>query len=71
MAKPKREAIVSERICKNGRKAYVVSYCLAKKRTILSPWLDYGVYFQPNDAEIVRDMIENGELDLMILQENE
>ena len=69
MSKTKRKANISERICNNGRKVYIVSYCLSEKPSIYKPWIDYGVYFHPNDAEIVKELIESGELELMVLNE--
>lgn len=55
----------------NGRKVYIVSYCLSEKVSIHKPWIDYGVYFHPNDADLVKELIENGELELIVLNEEQ
>lgn len=63
----KRKAVIRNHTNKNGRTVYVVSYFLKENNTAEGPMMDFGVYFCQEEAETVKEMIDNGELKITVI----
>ena len=63
----KRKASVFERFTSNTnkKKVFIVSYNLDVNGQHPLDWIDFGVYFNKEEAEIVKKMIENNELNIL------